>query len=258
MAMYQNFADIGLTTSGYTPPADPQTISTMNQAASDAANMLQTMGLNTGALPGGGATPTGWTVNTSLGEYAATYNGWITNAVTSYVGTIANLAVDGTYPQTTIDGDGNPLNGANQYTISFPAGDLPPVQGFWSITVYDLDGNIVPNTGNTFYGDNVYQLGQVQLQNIYGSALELTPVTFYLQSTPPTDESLMPFWLPVPDEGFELILRMYFPNSSDPSILNGTYSIPAVQLVPEPSTYALLALGAVAILAGLRRRVHCS
>ncbi len=107
-----------------TPPADPQTISTMNQAASDAANMLQTMGLNTGALPGGGATPTGWTVNTSLGEYAATYNGWITSAVTSYVGTIANLAVDGTYPQTTIDGDGNPLNGANQYTISFPAGDL--------------------------------------------------------------------------------------------------------------------------------------
>jgi hypothetical protein len=53
----------------------------------------------------------------------------------------------------------------------------------------------------------------------------------------------MPFWLPVPDgQNYELLLRMYFPNSTDPSILNGTYTIPAVQIVPEPATLALLCM----------------
>lgn len=257
MAMYQNFTHIGLTTDGYTAPPDPNTIATMNQAANDAANMLETMALNTSKLPGGGATSTGWTVNTSLGEYPATYNGWLTNALTSYIGTVANLAVDGTYPQTTISVDGatqTPLNGANDYTISFEAGELPPVEGFWSITVYDLEGNIVPNTGNTYYGDDVYQLSSMQMANIFGEALDETPITFYLSSTAPTDPSLMPFWLPVPDEEFELILRMYFPDSTDPSILNGTYAIPAVQMVPEPSTFILLGLGGVYLL--VRRRRH--
>jgi len=257
MAMYQNFTNIGLTTEGYTAPTDPAKIVTMNQAANDAANMLETMALNTSKLPGGGATYTGWTVNTSLGEYPATYNGWLTNALTSYIGTVANLAVDGTYPQTTISVDGAtqaPLSGTNDYTISFEAGQLPPVEGFWSITVYDLEGNIVPNTGNTFYGDDVYQLSSMQMANIFGDALDETPITFYLQSTAPTDPSLMPFWLPVPQEEFELILRMYFPASTDPSILDGTYAIPAVQTVPEPSIVVLLGIGGAYLLARGRRQ----
>lgn len=82
------------------------------------------------------------------------------------------------------------------------------------------------------------------MATVLGSALDTTPVTLYLQSTAPTDASLMPFWLPVPNENFELILRMYFPDSTDPSILNGTYIIPAVQIVPEPGTWVLMVLAA--------------
>lgn len=242
MAMYQNFVNIGLTTSGYAAPSlSAQT--EMNQAATAAANMLQVMSANTSVLPGGGATATGWTVNTSLGEYPATYEGWLTSAVVGNIGTIANLAVDGTYPQTTIDGAGNTLNGTQSYTISFPAGDLPPVNGFWSITVYDAAGYVVPNTGNTYYGDNVYSIGSMQLSNVLGSSLNSTAVTLYLQSQAPADSSLMPFWIPTPAADFELLLRMYFPESSDPSILNGSYSIPAVQLVPETSFTSLFFIG---------------
>jgi hypothetical protein len=232
-AMYANFSSIGLTLAGYTAPSAPE-VAEMNQAATVAASMLETMGLNTSALPGGGATATGWTVNTSLGEYAATFEGWLTNALTASLGTVANLAVDGTYPQTTIDSAGQPLNGANAYTITFPAGQLPPVQGFWSVTVYDINGFVVPNTGNTYYGDNVYTLGGMQLANILGANLDTTTVTFYLQNQPPSDPSLMPYWLPVPTGPFELLLRMYFPNSSDPSILNGTYIIPPVVRAAAP------------------------
>ncbi len=234
-AMYQNFAPIGLTLTGYTAP-NPATVQTMNQAASDAAAMLTAMALNTGALPGGGATSTGWTVNTSLGEYPATYEGWLTNALTADIGTIANLAVDGTYPQTTVDSTGQSLNGANAYTITFPAGQLPPVQGFWSFTIYNLAGFVTPNAGNTYYGDNVYSLGSMQMANVLGANLNTTPITFYLQSTPPSDPALMPYWLPVPNEPFEIILRMYFPSSTNPSILDGTYAIPPVVRATTPVT----------------------
>lgn len=255
LAMYQNFSGIGLTTSGYTAPS-PAIQTEMNQAAADAADMLQAMAANTSSLPGGGATSTNWTVNTTLGEYAANYDGWLTNTITADIGTVANLAVDGTYPQTTIDANGAALNGTNSYTMSFAAGDLPPVEGFWSVTVYDAAGYVVPNTGNTFYGDDVYSIGSMQMANVLGSALTTTPVTFYLQPNAPTDVNLMPFWLPVPvGQNFELLLRMYFPDSSDPSILNGTYSIPAVQLVPEPATWGLLAMaGAFIGLPLLARR----
>jgi hypothetical protein len=91
----------------------------------------------------------------------------------------------------------------------------------------------------------------MQMANVLGDALDTTPITLYLQPDAPTDASLMPFWLPIPDEeNFELMLRMYFPvqpDSSDPSvtsILNGTYSIPAVEIGREPGVFALFALGA--------------
>ena len=255
LAMYQNFAGIGLTTNGYTAPTNPLIISEMNLAASNAAGMLGTMGGNTAAL-GSGPTSTGWTVNTTIGQYSANYSGWVTAAVTDYIGTLANLAVDGTYPQTTLDSKTNALSGTNSYTITFPAGQLPPVQGFWSITVYNTNGYVVPNSGSTYYGSNVYSLGSMQMTNVLGTNLNTTPITLYLQSQAPTNSALLPYWLPVPTEDFELILRMYYPDSNNPSILDGTYMIPAVvEAVPEPTSYALFGIGTLGLVAMLRRRV---
>ncbi len=249
MAMYQNFADIGLTLGGYIAPSGAIQ-SEMNQAATDAASMLAVMSANTSLLPRAGATSTNWTVNTSLGSYEASYQGWLTSALVSNIGTVANLAVDGVYPTTTIDANGGTLNGSNAYTLTFPAGDLPPVEGFWSFTVYNEAGYVISNTLNTFYGDNVYSIGSMQMANVLGANLNSTPVIIYLQADAPTDSSLMPFWLPVPaGQNFELMLRMYFPDQTNPSILNNTYTIPAVEIIPEPGTVALL--GFVAGLCGL-------
>ena len=254
LAMYQNFANIGLTTNGYTAPTNPVILSEMNLAASNAAGMLATMGGNTAAL-GSGPTTTGWTVNTTIGQYSANYSGWVTAAVTDYIGTLANLAVDGTYPQTTLDSKSNALCGTNSYTISFPAGQLPPVQGFWSITVYDTNGYVVPNAGSTYYGSNVYSLGSMQMTNVLGTNMSTTPITLYLQAQAPTNTALLPYWLPVPTEDFELILRMYYPDINNPSILDGTYMIPAVvEAVPEPSTYVLFVLGALGLLMMVLRK----
>jgi hypothetical protein len=152
----------------------------------------------------------------------------------------------------------NTLSGTNAYTITFPAGQLPPVQGFWSISVYDTNGFVVPNSANSYYGSNVYSLSSMQMANVLGTNLNTTPVTFYLQSQAPTNSALLPYWLPVPDENFELILRMYYPDSNNPSILNGTYSIPAVvEAVPEPSTLVLLfiSFGSLALLRIRKLRV---
>lgn len=254
-AMYANFSGIGLTTNGYTAP-DASTQATMNLAASNAAAMLTQMANNTTLLNTNIVTSTGWVVSTTAGSYTNTYQGWLNAAVTAKVGLGANLATDATYPQTTVDSQGNALNGSNPYTMTFAPGQMPPVEGFWSLTVYDLAGNVVSNTGNTFYGDNVFSISSMQMINVLGSSYDTTSVSLLLQSQAPTDSSLMPYWLPTPaGQDFELILRMYFPDgtSSSSSILNGSYTVPGVNLVPEPSVASML-LASLGSLIALRHR----
>ena len=129
------------------------------------------------------------------------------------------------------------------------------MQGFWSITVYDTNGYVVPNAGSTYYGSNVYSLGSMQMTNVLGTNMSTTPITLYLQAQAPTNTALLPYWLPVPTQDFELILRMYYPDINNPSILDGTYMIPAVvEAVPEPSTYVLFVLGALGLLMMVLRK----
>ena len=253
-AMYSTFSGIGYGTNGYTAP-NAATQSVMNLAASNAAAMLTQMGNNTSLLNPGNTTSTGWVVNTTVGSYTNTYNGWLTAAVTAKVGLGANLAADATYPQTTVDSAGNALNGGSAYTMTFAPGNMPPAEGFWSLTVYDLNGNVVPNTGNTFYGDNVFSISSMQMMNVLGANYDQSSVSLLLQSQAPTDSALMPYWLPTPaGQDFELVLRMYLPDgTSSSSILNGTYTVPGVELVPEPGSGALLVVG-MGVLVAQRKR----
>lgn len=254
-AMYARFSGIGFSSNGYTAP-DTNTQATMNLAASNAAAMLTQMGNNTTLLNTNITTSTGWVVSTTAGSYSNNYQGWLNAAVTAKVGLGANLATDATYPQTTVDSNGNALNGNNQYTMTFAPGQMPPVEGFWSLTVYDLAGNVVSNTGNTYYGDNVFSISSMQMINVLGSSYDATSVSLLLQSEAPTDSALMPYWLPTPaGQDFELILRMYFPDgtTSTSSILNGTYTVPGVDLVPEPSVSSLLLVGLAAVCRRVRR-----
>jgi len=257
-AMYANFSGLGFSSNGYTASTNAAVLSVMNSAASNAAAMLTKMGQNTTLLNTNVTTSTGWVVSTTAGSYSNTYDGWLNAAITAKVGLGANLAVDATYPQTTVDSSGNLLNGSQRYMMTFAPGNMPPVEAFWSLTVYDANGYVVSNTGNTFYGDNVYSLGSMQLMNILGTAYDTTSVSLLLQSEAPTDPALMPYWLPTPaGEDFELILRMYFPDgtNSTSSILNGTYTVPGVELVPEPSAVSLLLAGLAGLLASRRRKI---
>jgi hypothetical protein len=90
----------------------------------------------------------GWSMNTdTMGVYG---NYYLKRAVVAQLGLGANLPEDAIYPLNLADGTGKPLVGANNYTIHFDKGSQPPVNAFWSITLYDAEGFQVANALNRF------------------------------------------------------------------------------------------------------------
>ena len=90
----------------------------------------------------------GWSMNTdTMGVYG---NYYLKRAIVTQVGLGANLPEDAIYPLNLFDDTGKPLDGANKYTIHFDKGATPPVNAFWSITLYDSEGFQVGNVLNRF------------------------------------------------------------------------------------------------------------
>ena len=91
----------------------------------------------------------GWRIPGAAGTYGTNYLG---RALIAAFGWPANLPQDAIYPYTMEDGTGRTLSGANKYTLTFPKGRTPPVDGFWSITMYFNDGGwwFYPNPLNKF------------------------------------------------------------------------------------------------------------
>jgi hypothetical protein len=154
-----------------------------------------------------GRTANGWVMNTDSGAYGANY---IKRAAVAMFEIGMNLPEDSIYPDTAA----TPLDGHNNYVIHFDKGALPPVDEFWSVTVYDLQGFTVPNPTDR------YTLGDRSnlKPNADGS------VDIYLQNTSPgADEDSN--WLPVPVQPFSLHARLYSPR---PPAIDGTWAMPAV------------------------------
>lgn len=107
------------------------------------------------------------------------------------------------------------LNGANSYTVTFPKGQVPPVDGFWSMTLYDADHFFAPNEINRF------SLGTKNKDLILG---EDGSLTIYVQNKRPEGDKTAN-WLPTPKGEFELFIRAYSPK---PEILDNTWSPPPV------------------------------
>src|SRR5438874_5928590 len=85
----------------------------------------------------------GWSMNTdTMGVYG---NYYLKRAIVANLGLGANLPEDAIYPLNISDEAGKPLHGAYQYAIHFEKQDIPPVQAFWSITLYDQEGYQVAN-----------------------------------------------------------------------------------------------------------------
>lgn len=155
----------------------------------------------------------GWSMNTdTMGVYG---NYYLKRAMVSQIGLGANLPEDAVYPLNLFDDTGKPLDGANKYTIHFDKGATPPVDAFWSITLYDAWGFQVANALNRFTVSSWMPF----LTNDDGS-LDL----YFQNESPGKDKETN--WLPAPREAFNLTMRIYSPKSD---ALTGKWSPSAVK-----------------------------
>ena len=140
----------------------------------------------------------GWSMNTdTMGVYG---NYYLKRAIVSQIGLGANLPEDAIYPLNLGDETGKPLDGANKYTIHFDKGATPPVNAFWSITLYDQDGFQVANSLNRFAVSSWMPFKY----NPDGS-LDL----YFQNESPGKDKEAN--WLPAPKGPFNLTMRLYAP-----------------------------------------------
>jgi hypothetical protein len=164
------------------------------------------------SAPVGPVGESGWTVALNLGHYGTEY---LRRASVAWLGLGANLPEDAIYPTTRVDAQGQPLSGANRYVLHFDKQDLPPTNAFWSLTLYNDRQLFAANPLNR------YALGdRDRLKYNKDGSLDL-----YIQNTPVSKDKEAN-WLPAPLEGFNLMLRIYWPK---PPVLDGTWTPPRVE-----------------------------
>lgn len=164
-----------------------------------------------------GVEQNGWTFTTETGLYGTQY---LQRALITAIGLGANRPQDAVYPTSETDAQGRPYSGANKYVMHFNPGMVPPADGFWSLTMYN---------GDYFFVDNPLNKYTVSPRNKlkYNSDGSLD---IYIQHENPGPDKEAN-WLPAPRDKFILMLRLYWPRERDPSIINGSWRIPPVELV---------------------------
>ena len=153
-----------------------------------------------------------WSMNTdTMGVYG---NYYLKRAIVAQVGLGANLPEDAIYPLNLGDQAGRPLDGANKYVLHFEKATLPPVDAFWSVTLYDPEGYQVANSLNRFAVSS-------WMPFIYDADGSLD---LYVQSDNPGKDKEVN-WLPAPKGPFNLTMRLYAPRSE---ALTGKWNPPPV------------------------------
>jgi hypothetical protein len=156
-----------------------------------------------------------WSMNTdTMGVYG---NYYLKRAIIAQFGLGANLPEDAIYPVNVGDESGKPLDGANKYIMRFAKDALPPVEAFWSITLYDNDGFQVANPLNRFAVSSWMPFKR----DADGS------LTLYFQNENPGSDREAN-WLPAPKGPFNLTMRLYAPKSE---ALTGLWDPPAIKRV---------------------------
>jgi hypothetical protein len=154
----------------------------------------------------------GWSMNTdTMGVYG---NYYLKRAIVTQLGLGANLPDDAIYPLNLADESGKPLDGASKYSIHFEKGATPPVNAFWSLTLYDSDGFQVANSLNRFAVSSWMPFKY----NPDGS-LDL----YFQNESPGADKEVN--WLPAPKGPFNLTMRLYAPRSD---ALTGKWNPPSI------------------------------
>ena len=157
----------------------------------------------------------GWLVNPQLGVYGTDY---LFRAATTQYGLGANVGQEAFYPGTFTDSQGKPLTGNSSYLIHFEPGQTPPVDGFWSVSMYNDKMLFVDNPINR------NSLGKYTdgIKNNTDGSLDI----FIQHDNPGKDKESN--WLPSPEGSFNMVMRLYLPQ---PQALNGTWQLPLVQKV---------------------------
>jgi hypothetical protein len=153
-----------------------------------------------------------WSMNTdTIGVYG---NYYLQRAIVANAGLGANVPQDAIYPLNLGDQAGRPLDGANKYTIHFDKATLPPVDAFWSVTLYDVEGYQVANPANRFAVSS-----WMPFKYDPDGSLSL-----YIQNENPGKDKEAN-WLPAPKGPFTLTMRLYAPKSE---ALTGKWNPPPV------------------------------
>jgi hypothetical protein len=154
----------------------------------------------------------GWQVGSLFGD-STFYNGdWLKRAAAAKGGIYGNDSVEAMYPITRKDASGETLDASkHDYTITFPAGQLPPVNSFWSVTMYDGKTQLLIKNPINRYLINSPMLPDMK-KNADGS------LTLYIQKDSPGKDKEAN-WLPAPNGTIYLVLRLYWPKTEAPSIL---------------------------------------
>ena len=169
-------------------------------------------------LPLMGRRVNGWLLNVeTMGNYG---NDYLKRAVVALVGLGANPPEDAVYPILVADADGRPLNGENRYRLHFEQSELPPVEAFWSLTMYDSDGFQTANEIDR------YAIGDRDDLRFNGDG----SLDLYLQHDRPAPE-LVPNWLPAPLGPLGVTMRLYGPRRE---VLDGAWVPPAVTREATP------------------------
>src|SRR5262249_38489620 len=147
----------------------------------------------------------------TMGVYG---NYYLKRALVTQYGLGANLPEDAIYPANLADDTGKALDGGNKYTIHFDKASMPPVDAFWSITLYDDDGFQVGNSLNRFALSSWMPVKF----NADGS------LDLYFQNESPGAENEAN-WLPAPKGSFNLTMRLYAPKSD---ALTGKWNPPFI------------------------------
>jgi hypothetical protein len=177
----------------------------LERAVGDAQRMI--------AKKQAGEAVNGWHVAREImGNYGTSY---LQRAYVALIGLGANVPEDAVYPISIVDSDGKPYRGSHRYVLHFDKAELPPVRGFWSVSMYD---------DQMYFADNPirrYAIGdRDKLQFNKDGSLDI-----YIQHASP-GKGRESNWLPAPKGKFDLVLRAYWPKLE---VLTGDWNPPPVR-----------------------------
>ena len=192
---------------------DPAVLKGVNAAVKPALEKIAS--LKEAIVLGDAKVDNGWLFFGKTGIYGTNYRN---RALITYYGLGANRLQDAVYPTSEGPDILKKYSGANKYVMHFDKGGFPPVDGFWSITMYDKDYFFVPNPINRY---------TVSSRNKFKANADGS-VDLYIQHDSPGKDKEQN-WLPAPTGEFVLMMRLYWPKENPPSILDGSWKPPEVK-----------------------------